>query len=320
MEEPLRWRELVNATDYGLWHLRQRNVEIDSDWAVERVVAQQRERQQSGTSMAQQVKMLREMLGQLGFDVDINLDATPQSREEIKQSVSNRSTERTTFDEIPLYTPRKDAYVFSVGERTYQMFVHSTSSRPNLMYLDEDSLERLFIHYGLELRAAAQLAARIADWRDADSKSRSNSQDGRFQFGDSYFSPPDRPVALWSDLAYLDGMTPDLMHFLRARFSVHGQDQRIDLDFADDAVIAAITDLDLDDVTRGLSHLRNPEEGQENLPLSEIIGTDNARRLLAAVATTRREEDFLLIRVEGDRYAAEVITDHEGTVIERRRL
>jgi hypothetical protein len=322
LAEPLRWRELDNALAYGLWHLGRHALEVDSDWAVERVVASERLKTQSGSSQAQQIKQLVEMLDQMGFKIDIDINAAPKTRQEVEESIKTTKSNTVGFDEIPLYAPRVSAYTFAVADRNYALTVFPMTARPNLRLVDQEALERLLrLLLGLDEDQAETLAATIVDWRDEDSATLTGSRgDGSFRFGESYYAPPGPELAAWKDLAFMPGMTPDLLDKLRETFVLHGTQRGLHPDYAAPQVIAALADLDVDTVTRGVQHIMRPDETEVDRTLAEIIGDEKAGKLTAAVSLGYPDDAPVLIRLEDDTYGVEVVALRDGTVLERRRL
>lgn len=310
--QPLRWRELENALRYGLWHLSEREIKVDSRWLVEQTLTRQRRRQQAGNTQEQQVRQLVEMLGQMGFEIDLDVDRAPPTREQVEKELAYQ--QQATFSELPRFLPRKEPYLLSVGERNYDLYVWPISARPNLKRLDLEALRRLFPEIGLPRGAADRLAAALVDWRDPDTTALPGSRDGMFRYADAYYNAPGPDWTDWGHLAFLAGAGPDLIDELRRHFVIHGSEGRVHPDYVSPQVIAAIADLPLEVVQKGLDHLREGDEA--TLALSEVIGDDAAQALRSVLTKRVAESSLYLVRVAGGGHSIEAVADADGRLLD----
>ena len=102
-------------------------------------------------------------------------------------------------------------------------------------------LSALFEEYGLSKTDAEQLAARIADYRDADDDARPNGMErqdyARMRLD---HSPANAPFGSVVELGYVPGVTAMLIRDLQSSLTVHARTSRIERDHMGPAVAAAL--------------------------------------------------------------------------------
>jgi hypothetical protein len=188
-----------------------RNLEVDSRYMTfRRLLLQDPARfSELGDALSQ----LKLMLDQIGFKLEIGGG----------RATSGGSTSEETIahdGEGILFAPRREAYVLTLGERTYRVRRLPGNALPNLSGLPFEALRRHLIHLGIPETEARELAANLVDWRDADGfRTDQVGAEQEYYLGlDRPYRPRNAPFAGWGEVAYVRGVTPDRLHLLRENF------------------------------------------------------------------------------------------------------
>lgn len=319
LEHPLHARALGNALDYSLWHLQQRDRQVDSRWLAEQRVSEARQRRMSGNATGQQLSQLQEMLQQMDFELDVNTETDISAvREEVQEGIDSSEQRMVSHDGERRFPPRAEPYLLDIEGRSYDLYVRPITARPDLNAIPEDALKRYLAHLGLERARARELAARIADWRDADNIGREYGADGLRRVDTYSFEPPNAAVTDWAGFRYMAGGGPELVAFLQRHFVLHGSGFGVDPRYVAPEGLAALADLETETVERALAHRRSDER---EVALGEVIGVERARRFEGVLAENPASDAPLILRVEGPQLGVEVVADPEaGTVLSKRWL
>jgi type II secretory pathway component PulK len=130
--------------------------------------------------------------------------------------------------------------VYYVDSMPVQVVARDLGTTININTLTEDQL-RLFLSYVLgDYRTADQLAQSIMDWRDTDDNPRSNGAE-REQYlqANLMVLPTNAPFREVDDLAYVYGMTPEVLETIRPYITTHGS-ARVNLNTAPEPVLRAL--------------------------------------------------------------------------------
>lgn len=318
LQHPLRDRELANALSYSLWHLQKRDTRVDPQWLVERRVQEARQQRASGSSTAQQLRDLQEMLGQMGFEIDVEAEAPQEVREQVSSRVETSGRQQVAYEDQVIYRPRTEPYLLDIRGRQYELHVWPITARPNLNTLSEERLRRYLVFLGLDETRARPLAAHIADWRDSDNLSRPEGGDGFTRVGDYAFEPPNAPIRSWDTLHYLPGAVPALSAFLREHFVLHGDARGVDPAFQSPEAIAALADLDVETVKRALDP---PRQEGERIALEDVIGVSEARAFEAIVSRRQPDGQPVILQLRGGQLGVELVADPQtGQILARRPI
>lgn len=126
---------------------------------------------------------------------------------------------------------------------------------------------------------AKQLAGAISDWRDSDDFTSDHGAESDYY---QRLQPPYRPrngnIRNWQELAYLRGMSPELLQLLRESFTLDGPGQAVLADYAPRGALAALSDLPEATIKIALEHQQFGGLGEQRVELREIFLT--AKRLL----------------------------------------
>jgi hypothetical protein len=159
-----------------------------------------------------ELAMLKAMLAQVGFNIDLGNQTT-------NTALKDPNSAANALARFPLTI---GTHQIKLGDNSYLVDVSPGNLRPNLNAIPYLPLWQLLRQLGMEQRDAQQLAANIIDWRDADSF----RSEGLGKEGDHYrglnppYDPPNKPIATWQELAYMDGVTPETLNLLRENFSL----------------------------------------------------------------------------------------------------
>ncbi len=132
------------------------------------------------------------------------------------------------------------AHRIRLGDAVIDVVIRNEAGKVNLNTARPELLEALLRAIGVDTRAAASLAAAIADWRFPDAQIRAGGAKARqYREAGRDYGPPQAPFQSLDELGLVLGMTPDLLARLTPYLSIY-HDGDPDPRLAAPAVLAAI--------------------------------------------------------------------------------
>jgi hypothetical protein len=269
--------ETLNLLDYVLAHTIAQEREIDPRFITYRQEIRG-ESIQDGRSL---IRELKEILGQIGMEIDIPDDS--QTGIEVitkdEKPSGQAPSETTKVRQGRIFGAGKDKRTIRIGDATYQVRVLPVNARPSLNTLMGVSMTDYLVHLGLSESAARQLTATIKDWRDQDNfVSDDGAESGHYAF---QRGPRNAPIQTWDEVYYLKGANAQLVEFLRRHFTLYGQGGRVHAEYLSPEALAAMTELEPWEVKVALEN--HALRGEDQVPLSELLGDEEARRFNSLV-------------------------------------
>lgn len=294
--------ETLNLLDFVLAHTVVQESEIDPRFITYRQEIQGQSIQ-DGRSL---VRELKEILGQIGMEIDIPDDS--QTGIEVitggEETSMQAPAETTKVRQGRIFSAGKDERTIRLGDATYKVRVLPVNARPSLNTLAGESMTDYLVHLGLSESAAEGLAAAIKDWRDQDDfVSDNGAESGQYPF---QRGPRNAPIQTWDEVYYLKGANAQLVEFLRRHFTLDGQGGLVHAEYLSPEALAAITDLSPWEVNIALENHALPAEDQ--VPLSELLGDEEARRFNALVGWDM-DTRILLVDVLGSQTRVSAVFD-----------
>lgn len=159
-------------------------------------------------------------------------------------------------------------YVFD--EHEVDVFMQSASGFINLNSAPETLLQDLFVFgAGVEPGAAATLAARVLDWRDADhSASAMGAEDDAYVQGGSRFRTRGAPFEAPADVLQVLGMDLDVYDKIQNFITIHGDSPGVDPLSASDGVLSILAHGNSGVVQR-ISELR--DQGSPGIDTTSLV-------------------------------------------------
>lgn len=121
------------------------------------------------------------------------------------------------------------------------VLLESLDGKPNPSLVSADLLSALFRQVGVQHADAAQLAARVQEWRDPGRWPRNmQAKAGEYRAAGRDYGPPGAPFRSLDELRLVLGMTPDTFAKVQPHLSVYALGDP-DPDVADPVVLGAMT-------------------------------------------------------------------------------
>jgi type II secretory pathway component PulK len=192
--------------------------------------------------MADAVEQLKAMLAEFNF----NIDGREKKKDGKAGSSSATDNEYNHDGNSELYSPASKPHTIKLGERQYQVTVRPANAVPNLNSITYPPLWR-YLEYLLKVEPAeAQiLAANLIDWRDPDDFRTEGIGGESETYQPLGYATRNAPIRQWQEVAYIKGITPEYLQFIREGFHLGPADTGAGVlpDYISPAALAALADL-----------------------------------------------------------------------------
>lgn len=272
-----------------------------------------RERQSKLSETDDRVAFLREVLRSLNYDLNIQ-DPTRtnefgETQSELAKKPGRKKQEPGASSLAQSFFARKEPFVLNLGDIRYEITIHPANALPNLNHLNVEALVRYLKYLKIPEAEAKQLAGAISDWRDSDDFTSDHGAESDYY---QRLQPPYRPrngnIRNWQELAYLRGMSPELLQLLRESFTLDGPGQAVLADYAPRGALAALSDLPEATIKIALEHQQFGGLGEQRVELREIL-LDREATAFQEIATFSAHTDVVRIGIAGPQYVRHIRYD-----------
>lgn len=318
LAHPINWKKISSIFNFVLFEMKGEPMTVDSRWDMERkIVLVDQTRISLGGSGAP-IENLREMLSQMGFQLNIpDLSQVNQALSVLREEKVR--IERGTLNSFGLpkrYSLDNSPQTISFDGENYILEIYPANAKPNLNYVDQEDLERYLEWLGLDNRNAERLSQLLVDFHDEDSSALAGNTEGPFQFDNRYIARfPNRTLQRFDELAYIPGIDTAMIDFLRRHFTIYGTDGRINYKYNTPESIAAYTELRAEEVSAALSYEKQKNDPLYNQTLVGLIGTDAAKKWNEKVADSAAQDQPVHVILKGKK-----IELHADYLPERKKI
>jgi hypothetical protein len=312
IQEALTSRQILNVLDYVLRYSGEFEAPIDPRYANYQAVMAGYAKQIAESD--DRIAFLKALLEQMKFDLKLD-DKKKNDDKNSPTSGSSTTTAikpgATSVKQSGRFVPNNTPYTLTLPGPPYTITVRPGNSLPNLNYLRGLALVRYLTHLGLPELRARELAAVITDWTDKDDFQTDGGAEAAYYLGlDPAYTPRNAPIRTWQELAYLKGVTPDLVRLLANNFTLHGEPSKVLADALSPAAIAALSGLPQDVVQAALDN-RKIEMARDTGAKAQVtrLITDAEKALFSDWITFESTTDVMLIDIRGQRVSGRAVYD-----------
>ena len=318
LEHPLAWRQLSSVFTYVFMEMRGDPLDIDQRWDYERQISIVEQTRLSVGGAGSAIENLKELLGQIGFEVQIpditrinsKLASLQEERSRVKRGTVGvySGQEKFKINEIP--------YTIMVDGQAYELTVKPVNAKPNLNIVDVEALERYMMYLGLTETKAEKLSQLIVDFRDSDSNAIGEGSEGPYRFGYNQLVPTlNRRFNRFDVLSFLPGFDVATIDLLRRHFVLQGDDGRINWRYQTVEALAAYADIDVPSVEKAIEYQKRKIDPAYNQTLETLIGSENAKKWESKVADAAVDGEPQLLELRGRKIALQAVFDPVNRVM-----
>jgi len=310
IQEALASRQILNVLDYVLRYSGEFEAPIDPRYANYQAVMAGYAKQIAESD--DRIAFLKALLAEMKFD--LNLD---DKKKTDKDSPAGSSTitalkpGAASAKQSGRFVPNNTPYALTLAGSPYQITVRPGNSLPNLNYLRGLALVRYLAHLGLPEPRARELAAVITDWTDKDDFQTDGGAEAAYYLSlDPAYTPRNAPIRTWQEVAYLKGVTPDIVRLLANHFTLHGEPGKVLADALSPAAIAALSGLPPEVVRAALDNrkIEMARDAGAKAQVTRLI-TDAEKTLFSDWITFDSSTDVMLIDIRGQRVSGRAVYD-----------
>lgn len=318
LAHPINWKKISSVFNFVLFEMKGEPMAVDARWEMERkIVLVDQTRISLGGSGAP-IENLREMLSQMGFQLNIpDLSQVNKALNALQEEKVR--IERGTISNFGLpkrYSLDNSPQTIAFDGENYILEIYPGNAKPNLNYIDQEDLERYLIWLGIEDRAAEKLSQFLVDFHDEDRNALAGNTEGPFQSDNRYITKfPNRLIDRFDQLSYIPGIDAAMINFLRRNFTIYGTDARINYKYNTPAGIAAYTELQPAEVAAALQYEKQKNDPLYNQTLVGLIGTDSAKKWNEKVTDSASQDQPVHVVLKGKK-----IELHADYLPERKKI
>lgn len=312
LEYPMAWREMAGVFQFIYFEMRGDPLTIDERWEYERKITTIEQSRLSIGGSGAAMKDLQEMLGQMGFQLDV-----PDSTR-LNQALTDLQEQRARVKTGALadyygdmkYKIREAPYDLNIDGKIYTLILKPANAKLNLNMADDESLARYLQYLGIEKRRAEKLSKLLVDFRDSDSSVLGEGSEGPYRYGFDRLVPAlNHRINRFDVLLYLPGMDMATLQLLRQNFVLFGDDRRMNYRYNAPEALAAYADLTLDEVARGIEYENNKSDPLYGQTLERLLGTQAAEKWENFVTGEFDQNDPAIIELKGPKLSLSGIYD-----------
>lgn len=143
-------------------------------------------------------------------------------------------------DEDGVWRADRTPYTFSLGDGVAIIRLQSEAGKIDINSASDELITGLFVAVGISEDKATELAAAVADFRDADSIPRvGGAEDEDYEARDATLESKDAPFERVEELMQVRGITPEIYERISSAVTVYGRG-RLDVTTAPDLVLQVL--------------------------------------------------------------------------------
>ncbi|WP_031433494.1 type II secretion system protein GspK [Methylomarinum vadi] len=315
MSSAIAEKQVINILQFALSRTYSDGVPVDPRYVKYRSAVQSN---QSDPSKNQNVQFLRELLSQMGME--LNLDKkNDQSNLSTSASEDNGKTdEGAASQQGILYTPRQRPFTLSVNGADYEISVLPIDSRPNINYLQSEALERYLVFLGIDPSKAKRIAYAIADWVDSDDFISDEGVEFNYYLNlDHSYRPRNNPIRSWGELFYIKDVTPDLVHLMKQHFTYVGEERQVCAKYLAPESLAALADIPVAVSRQYFDYQQLPKKDNS---LQDLIGNTDIEKIAKVADWDCAESQFIIMRIKSVQAEIEGVFDKKQKQLASWRL
>jgi hypothetical protein len=245
---------------------------------------------QSDPDKNENVLFLKELLSQMGMELDLSKKNASNNSENTKLSAPPESTQQGI-----IYYPRSKPFKLKVLNDQYSISILPIDAKPNINYLSVSAMEHYLAYLGIKKDGAKQLSHTLADWIDTDDfTSDYGAELGYYLKSEIPYTPRNAPVRDWGELYYVKYITPDIIALLKNNFVLAGNHKTIAAKYSTPEIISALANIPLEASKKYFSY----HQGKlRNVSLMNLLSSSQIEAINSIAQWESREKDILLVQI-----------------------